>query len=394
MTMENVDLVLNRAATILQHQEEIKVLRGENFNIFSILKIENKENETHSAFLGELLNPKGSHLFKNTFLKHFLETINYTGALDLQSASVTLEKHIGSKNDILKTGGRLDIYICDNNGNCISIENKVYANDQNAQIQRYVNHNKPKNRVYYLTLEGSDASIDSKGELREGEDYFCISYKVSILSWLEKCLKESVEQPILRESIKQYIILIKKITNQLTDSKMENEIEELISKNYNTAKIIADNVWRVELNATNKFLFDIKSFIQKELGDDWTVIIDDDLTQAWTGLKITRKDWKGIFVKLEGQSKIPWNNSVYGIHAPTNICDRSLIKSRLSEVKILQDNFRESHAWPYFKFILPFSTSEERARLFNEVEKVNLVKDLSSKLVELAKECEIPLSTL
>ena len=36
--------------------EEISRLKGENFNIFSILGLESAENKTHSAFIAELLN--------------------------------------------------------------------------------------------------------------------------------------------------------------------------------------------------------------------------------------------------------------------------------------------------------------------------------------------------
>lgn len=63
----------------LKDQEEIKNLKGENFNVFSILKMESKENGTHSAFLGELLNPKGSHNFKSVFLGLFLQQLGFEG---------------------------------------------------------------------------------------------------------------------------------------------------------------------------------------------------------------------------------------------------------------------------------------------------------------------------
>ena len=75
--LENIKTLLHNTSRIVKHQEEIKALRGENFNIFSILKMESKENATHSAFLGELLNPDGSHLLKNIFLKHFLRFLRY-----------------------------------------------------------------------------------------------------------------------------------------------------------------------------------------------------------------------------------------------------------------------------------------------------------------------------
>ena len=69
MTNNNLKKLLLDAKRISDHQEEISTLKGENFNVFSILKMESKENETHSAFLGELLNPKGSHGFGSLFLK-------------------------------------------------------------------------------------------------------------------------------------------------------------------------------------------------------------------------------------------------------------------------------------------------------------------------------------
>src|SRR5688572_19048301 len=112
---ENTRVLLQTTKKIAEHQEEIKRLRGESFNVFSILKMESRENETHSAFLGELLNPFGSHLKGVLFLQLFLETIEYKGQFDLHSASVQLEKSVGARNNELKIGGRVDIYIYDDN---------------------------------------------------------------------------------------------------------------------------------------------------------------------------------------------------------------------------------------------------------------------------------------
>lgn len=99
----------------------------ENLNLFSILKMESNENATHSAFLGELLNPKGSHLKGNIFLKLFLATIHGHGKIfDVDSTQLILEKYIGIRNDETKQGGRIDIYLKDKRGNSISIENKIF----------------------------------------------------------------------------------------------------------------------------------------------------------------------------------------------------------------------------------------------------------------------------
>ena len=58
--------------------------------------MERKENETHSAFICELLNPKGRHFKGNTFLRLFLSVIE-NDTIDLDSARVKTEHYIGKK---------------------------------------------------------------------------------------------------------------------------------------------------------------------------------------------------------------------------------------------------------------------------------------------------------
>jgi hypothetical protein len=392
--IDAIEVLLNDTKRIVKHQDEIKILRGEYFNIFSILKIESRENGTHSAFLGELLNPLGSHLFKTIFLQHFLKVIEYNGGLDINTAKLELEKHIGTRNDYIKQGGRIDIYIYDNNGHTICIENKIYANDQFSQIERYANHNTSKNTVYYLTLNGDEASNDSKGELQHNKDYYCLSYKKVIIDWLELCLKEAVAMPILRETIKQYILLVKKITNQLSDHNMDKEIQELIVKNYNSAKIIEANVWKIELEETYKFLNEIKTTIEKTLTKNWNVSIDDDLNKSWSGLYVQHQNWDELAVKMEGQSKISWNTSIYGIAADQTIWDRNDLKNRLSNVSILQQGFKESRYWTFYRNILDFNNTDERAQLFDKEKRTALVYKIATLLTDLAIECETPLSNI
>ena len=92
----------------------------------------------------------------------------------------------------------------------------------------------------YLTLDGSEPDDSSKGNLESGKHYYTISYQLHIVNWLESCLKEASNQPILRESIKQYIILIKKLTNTL-NTEQEKELTEVIFDHYEEAKLIASN---------------------------------------------------------------------------------------------------------------------------------------------------------
>jgi PD-(D/E)XK nuclease superfamily len=312
--------------------------------------------------------------------------------LIVETAKVTLEKPVGPINSQLKTGGRIDIFIEDNQGNSISIENKIYASDQPTQIERYFNHNNPRNKVLYLTLDGDEAPKISRGDLLNGKDYWCISYRETILLWLELCVKESAELPILRETIRQYIILLKKLTNQLTDRGMEDEIYELISKNYNAAKLIEANVQRFELKVVRDFLLGLKEQIGAELKDGWTIDVDSNLSQRFSGIEIYWKDWDGIGVRLQGEPKIIGGPSIYGVVAVNSMWDRKEIKMKLSEIDLLQDGFNETAWWPYYKPVNLFNDFEDKLRLLDELRRIQLMDEISAQLISLAKKCQYPLS--
>lgn len=386
-TLQNLLTAVKRVA---DHQAEIKRLKGENFNLFSILGMETAENKTHSAFLGELLNPKGSHFHGGLFLQSFLDSIGYKGPLSVDTASLVLEKYIGVRNDQEKTGGRIDIYIWDKAGNTISIENKIYAVDQNAQIQRYANHNRDRNTVYYLTLEGGEASKESKGELTDGNGYHCKSYRHHIIEWLGKCMQYAVDQPILRESIKQYIILIKGLTFQSTENKMENEIRDLIEQDYGSATLIAQNIWAVEEKKIRLFLTQVKEKVEAELpaGKDWTVTLDLNLWDSYRGISITHTSWDEIVVRLQGESKIIGGPSIYGIVAHNATWDRSLLLEKLAPIKDLFSGFSQSAWWVYYRYVNLFQSPTDKARLFENQGWDEWVKEVAANLIEIAQACE------
>lgn len=286
---KSLENLIREVNGLVKHKKEKEILRGEKFNVFSILKMERKENETHSAFLCELLNPKGSHLKGNLFLKLFLSTIE-NETIDADTAHVKTEHAIGHKNKIDSTGGRIDIYIWDAKGNTLCIENKIDAGDQNQQVERYHNHNAEKNSVYYLTRTGSEPSKLSKGKLIAGEDFYLLSYQTDIVNWLNLCLKESTETPILRETIKQYIILIKKITNTM-DNKEQEELIDLILRNYEVSNFVASNLNKAKQKLKENFRKDVLSMLEKEIGDEYLVTPGNEArsinSQIWIKPKVT-----------------------------------------------------------------------------------------------------------
>lgn len=231
--LSNVSQVVNTDKKIRKE----KFQRGENFNVFNILGIQTNETRTHSAFIAELLNPNGSHgcdsRFLNIFLLHFVEMfIHSESELDNADVRIELELFIGNKNEEESEGGRIDIAIFIGKY-LIIIENKIYAKDQKNQLLRYDNYAKQlksrrtidEYKLFYLTLDGHEASIDSTtGNLHAGKDYITLSYSRDIISWLNECKAIAVEKPLVRETIIQYINLLKEITNQDMDTKQQEKM--------------------------------------------------------------------------------------------------------------------------------------------------------------------------
>jgi Holliday junction resolvase-like predicted endonuclease len=224
--------LLDNVGLITKKYDDIAKITGEKFNIFSIMSMESNERYTHSAIIGELLNPKGSHGQGSVFLKLFFNEIIQLKAIsnfDFDNVKILIEQYIGSINHDFTQGGFIDIVIKDDN-NVVVIENKIHAPDQKNQLLRYKNHYK-KCVLLYLNLFGDDASEGSRVNLKLDLDYHIITYNHHIKNWLENCFKEAANQPIVRETIKQYLNSVKKLTNQTINSDMSNEIVNLILKN-------------------------------------------------------------------------------------------------------------------------------------------------------------------
>ena len=233
MEQQPLQNFLTQISAIIRQYSKIAELTGENFNVFNILGLTTNEVRTHSAFIAELLNPNGSHGKKDTFLSLFLQQMEIKDFYS-EDARVVVEKHVGFISSDTTEGGNIDIIAIDKDNRAVIIENKIYAPDQPSQLLRYSNYGKKFHgnsfTLFYLTLDGKDANNESKCGLSE-EEFHRISYSIDILDWLEKCKEKSVDHPILRETITQYIFLIRLLTGQTTNNAMANEIVTKIVSN-------------------------------------------------------------------------------------------------------------------------------------------------------------------
>lgn len=249
--------------------KEIEKIKGDNFNVFSILGLKENEVRTHSAFIAELLNPKGNHNLNDTFLLLFLELLekkkqeNESWAKAKIETSnncnnfiVEKEKYIGVKTET--TGGFLDINISSSQMQ-ICIENKINAEETNNQLERYNNYLNTVPKEYKLLIFLTKYGERSKYNiLKKDADYFRLSYEEDIIYWLEKCFSASADYPIIRETIKQYIILIKKLTNQINSTEMKEEIQKIIYNNIIGAEIISKEYDNAIEALSDRFKKDIK----------------------------------------------------------------------------------------------------------------------------------------
>ncbi len=115
------------------HQIEL-LDRGEKYNIFNILEMATKEVRLHSAFIANLLNPKGEHGCGDLFLTNFLTLVlkqQIPHNFKTKEIQCYVEYYIGPVSG--EYGGRIDILVQDSTYALI-IENKIYAKENGAEL--------------------------------------------------------------------------------------------------------------------------------------------------------------------------------------------------------------------------------------------------------------------
>lgn len=250
MNLKTIEQLLQNAQIILQEDKTEKKEHeaiGEYFNVFEYLHFTRPEEHLHTPILRMLLDKNANHGVGDCFLKAFIDIVvrklNPNFQYDVTSSNIEYkDKYIGEikiSEDGKSTGGEIDIFINDDKGHAIIIENKFdrYGNpaqEQPRQLERYYNYGKEHYGdnfiLIYLTPSGQSASEYSTGPNKIA--YHTLSYdpsdeKPNIISWLNKCLEISKDFPRIHEVIKQYITYIKN-TRQIMEDKFQKELLELL----------------------------------------------------------------------------------------------------------------------------------------------------------------------
>ncbi len=366
--------LLHKINLILQEEKvlkEEKLRRGEEFNIFEVMRAESYEVRTHSAFIAELLNPKGKHGQGDAFLKLFLDTIQESlkensvpyaemfNAFDVYTHTY-VEYNIGPISANKEEGGRIDILL-EGKGKAIIIENKIYAGDQEKQLYRYrkfaqQQYGEGNYLILYLTLDGH--SPDEKSlmgtdkTLAENEDYFCISYEHHICDWLSLCKEKATAAPLVRETITQYHDLIKKLTYQDMETTTKEKLTTLLAKPENIGALFA--VTEIYSDVLNKVcdekLVPLIKDIEKELGCDIRIDNDGGWTAQYSKFSFQVPSWGNIYITFEfGQENL--NNFYYGIWRADGKEGKQKIENILRQcLEAEYKCYNDSNWWAFGKY--------------------------------------------
>ena len=398
MDIKAIQQLLQDAQPILQKSKAEKKEReakGEYFNVFENLHFTRPEEHLHTPFLRMLLDKDANHGVGKGFLEAFLKMVEKELKLDLQydinSSHIEYkDKYIGevkiSEKDGESTGGEIDIFLYDEKGHAIIIENKFdrYGNsaqDQPRQLERYHNFGKKEYKdnfiLIYLTPSGRDASEYSTGPNKI--TYYPMSYDLSedkpnILSWLNACLDKSKGCPRIHEVIKQYITYIKN-TRQIMEDELLNlllseenvdvtlgilrdgqKIKEKIRKDFCNQLVKLAGEYGLELREpydTNIVTWD------KDNG--WMVFVEKNKHQSQVGFVVgnfsrTNKDYSGM---LYGLSII--NGDYSNIEELKNIFKiNSTIPDEQSLFSVEKDPSKLGDNWNEFPFGFSYLCGEER----------------------------------
>lgn len=269
------NLLLEDIINVTRRYEKEREKRGDQYNLFKVIHMTSNETSVHSAFISDLLNPRGLHGMGSEFLKLFIECLpeeskKGIGSFDVDSAIVRIEYYIGEKTN--SHGGRLDIIVL-SRGQAIILENKIYAEDQDNQMIRYYNYAEENYRnnysLLYLSLDGNvhdeDVTAHNKDyNLSINEDFFTISYKETIWEWLHLCQDKArnASNTLLEGGISHYINLIKILTHKdNTKMKEAKDIANILVSNQDAVR----NLGTIEKAICHQAKIELQRKFWKEL---------------------------------------------------------------------------------------------------------------------------------
>ena len=283
------------------------------FNLLSIIEKDRDEAHIHSKIIYNLLSQNWGKKDKETFLTLFLKEIGIEDEnIYDKNWEVTREKAF----DLDTIKGRLDFEI--KSKDCMYIiEMKIDAGDQPEQLIRYQKFAKEqhkKYKIFYLTLDGHNASKKSIGEeenLEENEkvEYINISFQGEILNWLENCLKLVEGKENKSACINQYIASINKILGEKEIKIKDNILKS--TEDIKTAITIYEKLNDKLQKVLKNFFEELNKKLKNKLKDITSKpIYNESYIKDYYNYTLDKilQDYPGLYIVLDENKS---NNSNY-----------------------------------------------------------------------------------
>lgn len=279
------------------------------YNLLSIIEKDRDEAHVHSKVIYNLLSQNWGKKDKETFLTLFLKEIGIEDEIIYNKTwEVTREKAF----DLDTIKGRLDFEIKSKDYIYI-IEMKIDAGDQPEQLMRYQKFAKEqhkKYKIFYLTLDGHNASKKSIGEeenLEENQkvEYINISFKEEILNWLGNCLKLVEGKENKSACINQYIASINKILGEKNTKIKDNILKSV--KDIKTAITIYEKLNENLQKVLESFFEELNKKLKNKLKDITPKpIYNESYIKDYYNYTLDKipQDYPGLYIVLaENKSK-------------------------------------------------------------------------------------------
>lgn len=401
------DKLINLARKLVTQKQIFLAETGGYFNIFSILGMASNEVKTHCMFLYQLLDPEGCHCQSNKFLKAFFDLVLHKPFPESGKVKVFREFYFNGNDS-----GRIDLLI-EGADFCYPIEVKIFAGDQERQIERYANFasntGKSNAQVYYLTLSGASPSNNSLGTLKI-ESIVKISFTKHIKDWMTECRDMVSDIPAIAEVLTQYIKLI----DVLTGERQEGEIMELqkvigaTKESFESALAIESALPKVKANMVKRVFGEIEKHIAKtgltKIDGDYVEKADlyyqETRSRIFPSLSYLLSSANGIefALKFEIEDRLYYgvayfkkeNEKYFPISRSDNISDN---------IKVMLDPFKKCNPTEQFLWWEYLPDSLQRmdfkncdsgyVKLFDEKLFVSIMAQIESQIDEFLKQINI-----
>ena len=276
------------------------------YNLLSIIEKDRDEAHIHSKVIYSLLSQNWGKIDKETFLTLFLKEIGIEDEIIYNEKwEVSREKEY----QLDEKKARPD-FVIESQHYIYIVEMKIDADDQPEQLKNYnkiaegekKRKNKKEYKLFYLTLDGHNASKKSTGEeenLEENQkvEYTNISFKEEILNWLGKCLDLVKGKENKSACINQYIATVNEILG-----KEKVKIKDNILKSSEDIKT-AITIYKKLNENLQKVLESFFEELNKKLEDIGSKVIYNKnyINNYYCAYRLDTdvEDWPGIFIVLD-----------------------------------------------------------------------------------------------